>query len=323
MFKFLIKRILIAIPTLLFISLILYMILALTPGDPLGEFATNPSITAEIRENLRRSLGLDQPLHIRYFKWLFALMQGDMGYSFTSRAPVMDLILQRLPATLIVVGASYVLGTLFAIPIGVISSVKHHTFTDQAITFLAFLGFSMPTFFTGVLFIIIFSVHLGWFPMVYNSLLKVTDWQSFVAMFKQIIMPVTVLGLWQMAVLTRFVRSSMLENIYQDYVRTARSKGLKNFVVINRHILRNALIPVVTLVAIGIPTVFAGALVTENIFRVPGIGQLLITSIQSNDTPVVMGITFIYAVLVVIFNLVADVLYVILDPRVTYEGLRD
>jgi peptide/nickel transport system permease protein len=323
MLRFLSKRILIAIPTLLFISLILFSILALTPGDPLGEFAMNPSITAEIRENLRKSLGLDQPIHIRYIKWLLSMMKGDMGWSFTSRVPVIDLILQRLPATLLVVGASYVIGTLFAIPIGVISAVKHHTFTDQSITFASFLGFSMPTFFTGLLFIIIFSVHLRWLPLVYDSLLTVTDWNSFIAKLKQIIMPVTVLALWQMAVLTRFVRSSMLENIYQDYVRTAKSKGLKNFVVVNRHVLRNALIPVVTLVAIGIPTVFAGALVTENIFRVPGIGSLLITSIQSNDTPVVMGITFIFAILVVVFNLIADILYVVLDPRVTYEGITD
>jgi peptide/nickel transport system permease protein len=320
MLRYLLKRILIAIPTILVISLVLYLILALSPGDPLGEFASNPSITPEVRENLRRSLGLDQPIHVRYFKWLWAMLRGDMGLSFTSNAPVRSLIKQRLPVSLMVVGVSYVVGSLVAIPIGVLSAVKHHTFVDQAVTFFAFLGFSMPTFFTGLVFMIIFSVQLQWFPMVYDSTLVVRDFQSFATMLKQIIIPLTTLGMWQMAVLTRFVRSSMLDSIFDDYVRTAESKGLKQYTVITRHVLRNALIPVVTLVALGIPGVFAGALVTENIFRLPGIGALLITSIQTNDTPVVMGITFMYAVLVVIFNFIADIIYMFLDPRLSYEG---
>ena len=321
MLKFLVKRLLISIPTLLAISLVLYLILALAPGDPLGEFATNSSITAEVRENLRRSLGLDQPIYIRYFKWLWALLHGDMGWSFTSRSPVFDLIKQRLPVTIWVVGASYLLGVSLSIPIGVYSAVKHNTVTDQAITTLAFLGFSLPTFFTGVLFIIIFSVKLKWFPMMYNSLLDVTDWPSFVQQVKQIIMPVIVLGSWKLAVNTRYVRSSALDNIYQDYVRTAKSKGLKKNIIINRHVLRNALIPVVTLIALGIPSVFTGGIVTEQVFGVPGIGSLLINSIKTSDTPVVMGITFMYAILVVLFNLIADVLYSLVDPRVNYSKL--
>jgi peptide/nickel transport system permease protein len=168
------------------------------------------------------------------------------------------------------------------------------------------------------LFIIIFSVQLRWFPFIYNSTLRVTDWASFVAQVRQSIMPVTVLVLFQAAVLMRFVRASMLEQMNRDYVRTARAKGLQEWVVVNRHILRNALIPVVTLVALDIPSVFTGALVTEQIFRVPGIGALLVDSIFRGDTPVVMAITFIYAILIVIFNLVADILYSILDPRVQY-----
>jgi peptide/nickel transport system permease protein len=318
MSKFFIHRLLISIPTLFAISIIIFAILALAPGDPMGEFALNPSLTAEVRENVRRSLGLDQPLYIRYIKWFVAFMTGDMGYSFTSRSPVGALILQRLPTTLWVVGSAYILGTILAVPLGVISALKRHSVFDVILTTLVFFGFSLPTFFTGLLFIIIFSVQLKWLPFIYNSTLQVTDWQSFTAQIQQSIMPVCVLALWQAAMLMRFVRSEVLENLHQDYVRTAYAKGLPTFAVIYRHVLRNALIPVVTLVALDIPNIFTGALVTEQVFRVPGIGALLIDSIYRNDTPVIMAITFIYAILIVVFNLIADILYGLLDPRVKY-----
>nr|WP_232251421.1 ABC transporter permease [Oscillatoria acuminata] len=316
---YLLKRLLISIPTLIAISLVIFTILALAPGDPLGEFATNPAITAEVRENLRRSFGLDQPIHIRYLKWAFAFFTGDMGYSFTSRSPVIDLILQRLPTTFWVVGSAYLLGILIAFPLGILSALNRYSVVDKIATTFAFLWFSLPTFFTGVLFIIIFSVQLNWFPFIYNSTLKVTDWNSFIAQVQQSIMPISVLGLYQAAILMRFIRSSILEQLYQQYVRTAYAKGLSKFRVIQRHVLRNALIPVVTLVALDIPAVFTGALVTEQVFRVPGIGSLLIDSIYRSDTPVVMAITFIYAVLIVVFNLIADLLYALLDPRVNYH----
>ncbi len=317
--RYLLNRVLISIPTLIAISIVVFAILALAPGDPMGEFATNPSITAEVRENLRRSLGLDQPIYLRYLKWILAFIRGDMGYSFTSRSPVIDLLLQRLPTTLCIVGSAYLLAILIAVPLGVISAVKRHSIFDKAATTFALIWFSLPTFFTGLLFIIIFSVQLNWFPFIYNSTLKITDWHSFIAQIKQSIMPVAVLGLYQTAVLMRFVRSSMLEQLNQNYVRTAYAKGLPNLLVIIRHILRNALIPVITLVALGVPAIFTGALITEQVFRVPGIGALLIESINRNDTPVVMAITIIYAILIVVFNLVADLLYSVLDPRVNYK----
>lgn len=319
MTRYLINRLLSSIPTLLAISLVVFVILAVAPGDPMGEFATNPSITAEVRENIRRSLGLDQPIHIRYLKWLWAFVRGDMGFSFNSRSPVLDLIVQRFPTTMWVVGGAYIFGTLLAVPLGVISALRRYSLFDQITTTLAFIGFSLPTFFTGILFIIVFSVHLGWFPFIYNSTLEVTDLASLIQQVKQSIMPVMVLGLFQAAVLMRFVRASMLEQMNQDYVRTAKAKGLRQWVVVNRHILRNALIPVVTLVALGVPTIFTGAIVTEQIFRVPGIGALLVDSIFRADTPVVMAITFLYAVLIVAFNLLADILYGVLDPRVRYS----
>ena len=318
MTQYLIKRLLIAIPTLIAISLVLFTILALAPGDPLGEFASNPSITQEVMENIRRTLGLDQPIHIRYIKWFLAFIKGDLGYSFTSRSPVLELILQRLPTTLWVVGTAYIFSILIAFPLGIISAIKRYSLLDQMLTTFAFLGYSLPTFLTGLLLIVIFSVQLNWFPFIYNSTLEITNLSTFIEQIKQSIMPITVLALYQSAVLMRFIRSAILDELTHDYVRTAQAKGLNDFAILNNHIIRNALIPVVTLIAIDIPTIFTGALVTEQIFRVPGIGALLIDSIQRSDTPVVMAITFIYGILIVIFNVIADLTYGFLDPRVRY-----
>lgn len=315
---FFVKRLVAMIPTLVAISIIIFAILSLAPGDPLGEFASNPAITAEVRENIRKSLGLDQPAYIRYFKWLGSFIQGDMGYSFNSRSPVSELLSQRLPTTLFVVGSAYILGLLIAFPLGIISAIKRYSTIDQIITTIAFLGFSIPPFFTGLLFIIIFSVQLRWFPFIFNSTLQVTDWQSAIAQVRQSIMPISVLALYHAAILMRFIRSAVLDELKQEYVTTALAKGLSKFAVIKNHLLRNALIPVVTLIALDIPTVFTGALVTEQVFRVPGIGALLIESIYRSDTPVVMAITFIYAILIVLFNSIADLVYAALDPRVKY-----
>ena len=316
--RYFIKRLSIAIPTLLAISIIIFTVLALAPGDPLGEFASNPAITAEVRENIRKSFGLDQPIHIRYFKWFSSFVRGDMGYSFNSRSPVAQLLVQRLGTTFWIVGIAYLMGLSIAFPLGIISAIKRYSVTDQIITTIAFLGFSIPPFFTGLLFIIIFSVQLGWFPFIYNSTLEVTDWQSFIAQIKQSIMPVSVLALYHAAILMRFIRSAVLDELKQEYVKTAFSKGLSKFAVIKNHVLRNAMIPVVTLIALDVPAIFTGAVVTEQVFRVPGIGALLIDSIYRSDTPVVMEIAFIYAILIVFFNLIADLVYALLDPRVKY-----
>ncbi|HKV46354.1 MAG TPA: ABC transporter permease [bacterium] len=307
------RRLVTSIPTLILISMVVFGILALAPGDPLGQFAANPDIPPEVRLNILHQMGLDEPIPIRYAKWATAFLRGNWGYSFASHVEASRLILQRLPTDLWVIGAAYLAAVLIAIPIGVLSAVKQYSLFDQVATTGAFIGFSLPTFFTGVLLIIIFSVRLHWLPFIYN--VQVT---GPVGMIKQAIMPVAVLALFQAAGLMRFVRSSMLDNVRQDYVRTARAKGLRERGVIVRHVLRNGLIPVVTLLALGLPAVFTGAVVTEQIFRVPGIGSLLIASIQNSDTPVVMAITFLYAILVVLFNLVADVIYGLLDPRIKY-----
>jgi peptide/nickel transport system permease protein len=317
--QYLIRRVLVAIPTLLVISAVIFFILALAPGDPLAEFAANPAVPPEVRENIRRSLGLDQPVPIQYVKWLTAVVQGDWGFSFASRMPVIELIGQRLPQTLQVAGLAYLIGLVIAIPVGIISAVRQYSIFDNLATTFAFIGFSVPAFFTGTIFILVFSINLGWFPFIFDSTLEVTDFESLRKMTLQLTLPVAVLAVQQFGQLARFMRSAMLDNLPQDYVRTARAKGLAERMVVVRHVLRNSMIPVVTLIALSIPTIFGGAIITENLFRVNGIGALLITSINSNDTPVVMAITFIFAILTVFFNLVADLLYGVLDPRVRYS----
>ncbi len=316
--KYLIRRALISLPVLLVISALIFGILALAPGDPLSEFASNPAFTEELRQNIRRSFGLDEPIPVRYAKWLAGFAQGDMGYSFTSRSPVSSLLGQRIATTLSVVGVAYLISVVVAIMLGLLAATRPYSLFDQITTTLAFVGFSLPTFFTGLLFIILFSVRLDWFPFIYNSTLKVTNWSSFLDQVRQSVMPIAVLALVQTATLMRYVRSAALETIYRDYIRTARAKGLPQRTVISRHVLRNAMLPVITLIALGIPNVFTGALITEQIFRVPGIGALLVSSIQTRDTPVVMAVTFIYAILIVCADLIADFLYGILDPRVRY-----
>jgi peptide/nickel transport system permease protein len=314
--RYLTKRLLIAIPSLLGISVILFTVLALAPGDPFGELATNPAVPPEVREALRVKFGLDDPIVLRYVRWITAMLHGDWGFSFASRIDVDKLILQRLPATLFVIGSAQLLALCIAIPVGVLAARKPYSIFDQITSTLAFVGFSLPTFFTGLLFILVFSVQLDWLPFVYSDIYE-TGWRWYWENFRQAIMPICVLGLFQAASTTRYVRSAVLDVIRLDYVTTARAKGLGERVVIVKHVVRNALIPVVTLIALQMPAIFGGAIVTEQIFRIPGIGSLLISAILANDTPVIMAVTFVFACLVVLFNLIADVLYGWLDPRIT------
>lgn len=319
MSRYLLRRLLIAIPSLLGISIVLFTVLALAPGDPFGELATNPNVPAEVGAALRAKFGLDDPIALRYLRWLLAMLRGDWGFSFTSRIDVDVLILQRLPTTLFVIGSSQVLALLVALPVGVYAATRPYSIFDQIANTLAFIGFSLPTFFTGLLLILVFSINLGWLPFVFRTDIAATGWHWYWEQFRQSVMPVAVLGLAQGASWTRFVRSAVLDVIRLDHVTTARSKGLAERVVIVKHVVRNALIPVVTLVALSMPAVFGGAIVTEQIFRVPGIGSLLISSILANDTPVIMAVTFVFAGLVILFNLIADILYGWLDPRIAYR----
>ena len=319
MSRYLLRRLLIAVPSLLGISVVLFVVLALAPGDPFGELASNPNVPPEVAAGLRAKFGLDDPILLRYLRWLSAMLHGDWGFSFVSRIDVDTLIWQRLPATLLVIGSSQVLALLIALPVGVYSAMRRYSIFDQIANLLAFIGFSLPTFFTGLLFILLFSIYLDWLPFVFRTDLGATGWHWYWEEFRQAVMPVAVLGLLQAASWTRYVRSSVLEVIRLDYVTTARAKGLPERTVVVKHILRNALIPVVTLVALQMPALFGGAIVTEQIFRIPGIGSLLISSILANDTPVIMAVTFVFACLVILFNLIADILYGWLDPRIAYR----
>ncbi len=317
--RYLLRRLLIAIPSVIGISVVLFTVLALAPGDPFEELATNPAIPAEVRANLRTQFGLDDPVAVRYGRWFGAMVKGDWGFSFASRVDVDMLILQRLPVTLLIIGASQLLALLVALPVGVVAATRPYSLFDQIASTFAFIGFSLPTFFTGIVFILVFSITLGWLPFVYRADISATGWLWYWEHFKQALMPVAVLGLFQGASWTRYVRSAVLDVIRLDYVTTARAKGLGEPAVVVKHVVRNALIPVVTLIALQMPAVFGGAIVTEQIFRVPGIGSLLISAILANDTPVIMAVTFVFACLVILFNLLADLLYGWLDPRIAYR----
>ena len=317
--RYLLRRLLIAVPSVIGISIVLFTVLALAPGDPFGELATNPNVPPAVRAALRVKFGLDDPILLRYLRWLLAMLHGDWGFSFVSRVDVDTLILERLPTTLLVIGSSQILALMIALPVGVLAATRPYSLVDQIANTFAFIGFSLPTFFTGIVFILVFSVDLGWLPFVFRADLDASGWQWWWEMFKQSVMPVAVLGLFQGASWTRFVRSAILDVARLDYVTTARAKGLAECAVVIKHVLRNALVPVVTLVALQMPAVFGGAIITEQIFRVPGIGSLLISSILANDTPVIMAVTFVFACLVILFNLIADVLYGWLDPRIAYR----
>ena len=335
MLTYTIRRLLLAIPTLLFIALVIFLLLELSPGDPMAQMPM--SIPPEVKERMREALGLDQPWWVRFYLWLYQFFVVEPQYwidglfgtdfaegaqriiSFQSKSPVFDIIAERIPQTLWVVGMSYVVGVLIALPIGIASAYYQYSWFDQIGTFISMVGFSVPTFFTGVLLIVIFSVNLGWFPSIYDTTLVVDSWATLGQQIKQMAMPVFVLALYNAAQISRFMRASMLDNLGQDYVRTARAKGMHEKVVVLRHVLRNSMIPVLTVIALGVPQVFGGAIITEQVFKVNGLGQLLILAVQGNDIPMVMTLTFIFAVLIVLFNLIADVLYGLLDPRIRYD----
>jgi peptide/nickel transport system permease protein len=324
-----------AIPTLLLISLVIFLLVDLAPGSPLSDIPL--TVPPDVRQKMIEAMGADQPVMVRYVLWLKQFFWIEPQYaldaifgtnfadgaqriiSWQSKVPVFQLIGERIPQTLTVVGTAYLIGVLIALPIGIYSAYRQYSWFDQGGTFFAMVGFSVPTFFTGNVLILIFSVKLGWFPTIYDTNLEVTDWDSLYKMIMQMALPVTVLALFNAAEISRYTRSSVLENLGQDYVRTARAKGMGEGPVVLRHVLRNSLIPVVTVIALGLPTVFGGAIVTEQIFKINGLGAALIGAINVSDLPTVQTLTFIFAVLIVAFNLIADILYGILDPRIRYD----
>ena len=335
MLTYTLRRLLVAIPTLLLISLVIFLLVDLAPGSPASEIPL--TVPAEVRMKMVEAMGINEPVHIRYLLWLKQFFWTEPLYaidaafgtnyadgapriiSYSSKVPVMDYIGERLPQTLIVIGTAYLVAIVIALPIGIYSAYRQYSWFDQVGTFVSMVGYSVPTFFTGLLAIIIFTTWLGWFPSIYNTSLEVVDWETFKQQVRQMFLPVAVLALFNAAELSRYTRSAMLENLSQDYARTARAKGLSERTVVLKHVLRNSMIPVITVITLGLPAVFAGAIVTEQVFKINGIGAALIGAIHVNDLPVVQTIAFITAILIVLFNLVADILYGILDPRIRYD----
>ncbi|MDR7542868.1 MAG: ABC transporter permease [Armatimonadota bacterium] len=314
--RYLVRRLLITIPILLGITVMSYFIMTLTPGDPV-RMLVDPSMSEADVEIRRRALGLDQPVYIRYVKWLNELAHGNLGYSFTTGAPVAARVGERIMPTLKLTVTALALSYLIAVPVGVLVAYRRYTWIDYVATFLAFLGISLPTFFLGLAGIYVFALRVRWLPV--GGTMTLGGDGGFLDAVHHLILPASVLAVAGAGALTRYVRSSMLEVLGQDYVRTARAKGLVEAVVLRKHALRNALIPVITLAGLQLPALLAGAVITEQVFEWPGMGRLTIEAINQRDYPVLMGITLITALLVLAGNLLADLTYSLVDPRIRYE----
>ena len=314
---YLLRRLLQAIPLLLGISIITFLIVHLAPGGP-TDILVSPDTSPADLARVERALGLDRPLPVQYAMWLGRMVSGDMGRSYLTGREVSVKIFERLPNTLLLSVTAFVVAIIFAIPIGIVSAVRQYSPLDHTATTVSLIGVSLPNFWFGMLLLIVFNVQLGWFPShglyTYGAAFSLLD------RIRHLVLPVTVLAYGgTLALFMRHTRSSMLEVVRQDYIRTARSKGLSERVVIYRHALKNALIPLITLLGLSLPMFFSGALITENIFAIPGIGRLAVQSVFTRDYNVIMGINIIAAMLVIMGNLLADILYAVVDPRIRYR----
>lgn len=316
--KYTLKRLLIAIPTFLGITILAYFILNLAPGSPLDAMLVDPRITAAELERKRIALGLDKPVIVQYFNWLKMLLQGDLGFSYSTQRPVADMILERLPATATLAGASMVFSLLIAIPLGIFAATKPNSKRDYISGGISMLMMATPNFFVGLVFIYFFAIVFQILPSggMYSS---AGGAKTFADLAKHMIMPCMVLSFQQIGNWVRHMRSGMLEVMQEDYIRTARSKGLKQKMVIIKHGLKNALIPVITIIGMSIPSLVGGAVVTEQVFGWPGVGSLMVTAIEARDYPVIMGVTVMIAVAVLLANILTDLAYGLVDPRISYK----
>lgn len=305
MLKYIIKKLILMIPVLIGLTIIVFMILHMSDGSPV-DLIVGPNATPEVYENITKSLGLDKPLYVQYFTFLKGILKGDLGKSILQNRPVTELIAERFPVTLKIGLYSIILSFLIAVPVGIISAVNRNTYKDYIAMTGALVGISMPTFWFGLLLIYFFAYRLQWFPI------------SGYGTVKHLVLPVITVGLTDAAVTARMVRSSMLEVIGEDYIRTAKSKGLSEKLVINKHALKNALIPVITILGMRIGWIFGGSVILETVFSIPGIGRLMVDAIFSRDYPVVQGSMLVLAATVLIGNLIADILYAVVDPRIKY-----
>ena len=322
MIRYTVRRLILLFPVTIAISVLVFSLLVAMPGDPLDALVVgDPSLTREDVEQIKELYGVNDPMPVQYMRWAGRLVQGDFGFSRAYRLPVLDLILPRMQNTMVLATASLLIGLGVAIPLGIYSAVRQYSIADYLVTLFSFFGFAIPNFWLGLVMIIIFSVHLGWLPPggVASVDVAPTMGAQLVDRVSYLVMPVLVLGLASMAHWTRYMRSSMLEVVQQDYVRTAQAKGLSDRRVIYGHVVKNALIPVVTLIANTIPTVLGGSIIVETVFAYPGMGKLLYDSLLGNDHSVSMTILLFLAVMVLLFNLLADISYGWLDPRIRYE----
>lgn len=317
MFHYILRRSLQAVPLLLVISILSFGVMHLAPGGPLSGLRQNPKVKASDIERLERLYGLDQPAHIQYIKWVTATVSGDWGISYRTGRPVLHAIVERLPATLSLMGSAFILSLLIAIPVGILSAVYRYSFLDYAATIGSFMGIAIPTFWFGLMLQLLFSVKLGWLPSA--GMMTIGAEFSIVDRLRYLLMPSLMLGVVSIAGWSRFIRSSMLDALVQDFVRTARAKGLSERIVILKHALRNALIPLVTIMGLQMPEWFGGAAITEKVFAWPGMGRLYVDSIFGRDYPILMGVLMFTAALVVLGNLLADIGYALLDPRIKYD----
>jgi len=305
------------VPLLLGISIIVFAIIQAAPGGPEAAlFNSGRFIDPEVIETYRQQLGVDQPIYVQYTRWLGAALQGDLGLSFSAARPVSDMILERMPATLELMLTSFVLAAVLALGLGIYSALNKYSFLDFALTGFSFLGIAMPVFWFGLILQLVFAVKLGWLPVAGTETVGATSFGDHVA---HLVLPATVLSLRNVAGWSRYLRSSLLGVIGSDYVRTARAKGLSEITVIGVHAFRNALIPVVSVMALGMADLFSGAVITETIFAWPGIGRLFVQAMFARDYPLLMGILLMGSFMVIAFNLVADLLYGLLDPRIRYD----
>lgn len=316
MWSYLLRRFFQALFTLLIITVLCFLLTRFS-GDPIAQYAANPRMSAEDKAALRERLGLNQPLYVQYFKWLGLAVQGDLGQSFFAKQPVADLIEQRLPNTMILMLTAEVFTVSFALLLGIISAVKQYSFVDNVITTFSFIGFSIPIFFSALGLMLIFAVQFKEWGLPYLPTgAAVWDKSDPVEYIKNLILPVSALVLVNTAGYSRFVRTSILEVLGQDYIRTARAKGLNGWAVLFKHALRNAALPLVTIVGLDIPFLLGGAIVTESVFSWPGMGRLFWEYAQRSDYPVVLGILLIISGAVVILTIVTDVVYTFVDPRI-------
>lgn len=324
MVAFLVRRLFLVLPTLFLISVIVYALLALKPGDPLDELRFgNPGFTFEDYQRLIRLYGLDRPWYVRYWYWLGRAVRGDFGPSRRYGMPAAEYVFrQRLPNTLLLSGLALGVALGVAVPAGVLCALRPHSLVDYAVTTLNFLGISLPVFWLGIMLIYLFSVRLGWLPagsMGTPGLETGSVWTHLWDRLRHLVLPVLALSSIQMATWTRFMRSSMLEVINQEFIRAARAKGLPERAIVLKHALRNAILPIITLVALAIPGIFSGAVLTETVFNWPGMGRAIYDSILANDFNVSMVSLMFISLLILVCNVLADVAYALADPRIRYD----